>query len=65
MELVRISQGAVYSYRGADAWVVGVKVVGTAGNLAKYGLARMKYEKGEPRFWDFSETDKETAQNCG
>lgn len=61
VELVRISQGAIYRYCAGDAWIVGVKVVGTAGSLSRYGLAMTDREK----FWDFTETTEEIARSVG
>ena len=61
LELVRISQGAVYSYCGGDAWIVGVWVKGTEGNLARYGTAMTD----KVTFWDFTECDEQTAREVG
>lgn len=61
MQFERISIGAVYHYCGGDAWLVGVHVIGTAGNMARYGIAMTDGDK----FWDFYDTEYEDALNVG
>lgn len=63
MLLERISHNAVFVLASDThcVWIVGVHVVGTAGNLAKYGLA---YTDGE-KFWDYTECDEDTALRYG
>ena len=58
MVLERISQSARFC---CGNWVVGVHVVGTAGSLARFGLAMTDGTE----FWDFEESDKETALCLG
>ena len=59
MKLERVSHGAHYVYCGGDAWTVGVHVIGTAGNMAKYGLAMTD----GVIFWDFIECDEDKAKS--
>ena len=61
MSFFRISNSAVYRWCQGDVWIVGVQVAGTAGNLARYGLAMTDGKK----FWDFEPCELKTAQHVG
>lgn len=61
MSFYRISNSAVYRWQSGDAWIVGVQVAGTAGNLARYGLAMTDGKK----FWDFEPCELSTALHVG
>jgi len=63
MLLERVSHNASYVCKTQTGcvWTVGVHVIGTAGNLAKFGLA---YTDGE-EFWDYTECDEYTALHYG
>ena len=58
MTLYQISNSFVIS---GDFQIVGVQVAGTAGNLARYGLAMTDGEK----FWDFEPCELSTALHVG
>ena len=59
MELERVGVNAHYVYQGGDAWCVPVHVVGTAGNMARYGFAMTDGDN----FWDFEERSYEDCVN--
>lgn len=58
MTLYQISNSFVIS---GDFQIVGVQVAGTAGNLARYGLAMTDGKK----FWDFEPCELSTALHVG
>jgi hypothetical protein len=58
MTLYQISNSFVIS---GDFQIVGVQVAGTAGNLARYGLAMTDGKK----YWDFEPCELSTALHVG
>ena len=58
MTLYQISNSFVIS---GDFQIVGVQVAGTAGTLARYGLAMTDGKK----FWDFEPCELSTALHVG
>jgi hypothetical protein len=58
MTLYQISNSFVIS---GDFQIVGVQVAGTAGNLARYGLAMTDGSE----FWDFEPCELSTALHVG
>lgn len=58
LKLERIGVNAHYVYQGGDAWCVPVHVLGTAGNMARYGFAMTDGVD----FWDFDERPYEEVE---